>query len=86
MSEPTQQLREERAIPMTPTSKTAEKDWTCDERGFSNSSEEFDRLARDIASVLSDTRLGHDLYATAGLILARLAHVHGLAPKAEAGA
>lgn len=59
-------------------------DWTCDERGASNSSEEFDRLVDEVArlihanggSCLSPTWVR----ATAGLIMAQLAHRHHIGP------
>lgn len=60
-------------------------DWTVDSStGRSNSSESFRFLTREVAELLRNSRF--DLArcrfeAVAGLILAKLAHVHGLIPK-----
>lgn len=59
------------------------RDWTQDETGRSNSSRTFVRLQGEIARLIKAD--AHALLAgradvTAGLILAQLAHVHGLRP------
>jgi hypothetical protein len=63
--------------------RTLTPDWTCDERGASNSSPEFlaivaevERLIRDDAHML----IGGRADATARLIVAHLAHRHLMTP------
>lgn len=59
-------------------------DWTCDAHGTSNSSQDFRRLSSAIAGIIHRSGAGclSEEWArkTAGLILARLAHVHHLSP------
>ena len=63
-------------------------DWTVDpQTGRCNSSATFCRLAKEVARIIRNS--SHDLIAgqtesVAGLILARLAHIHGLAPRTRA--
>lgn len=67
---------------MNPTfAPRTEGDWTVDpETGRSNSSVLFLELEARIAEILGCCRLGESPRAPARLILAQLAHVHGLAP------
>jgi hypothetical protein len=60
-------------------------DWTAQD-GRSNSSPEFNRLTEEVARLIRDS--AHDLIAgradrVAELIMAQLAHKHGLAPRKE---
>ena len=58
-------------------------DWTVKD-GCANSSDEFERLTREIARLIRDQAhqlLHGNTEAASRLILAQLAHVHGLAPK-----
>lgn len=68
------------------SAESARGEWTVDPAtGRSNSSAEFNRLVREIARLIRSE--AHHLLAgrtetTAQLILAQLAHEHGLAPTA----
>lgn len=62
------------------------KDWTQDKDGRANSSELFQGLVGEVDRLIKDS--SHDLIAgqtrsVAGLILAQLAHKHGLSPAIE---
>lgn len=54
-------------------------DWT-EFNGRSNSSVAYYRIASAVADILADHRLEDSVESTARLIVAQLAHVHGLAP------
>jgi hypothetical protein len=56
------------------------KDWTTGDDGRSNSSEAFQALVEQVARLLANHRLGDEVRDTARVIVAQLAHVHGLAP------
>lgn len=61
------------------------EDWTMDESGRSNSSKEYLRLCAAVAELIRES--GHALInggvdRVAGLIMAQLAHVHRLVPRA----
>lgn len=59
------------------------KDWTADETGRSNSSEIYLHLVKEVEHLIrSDAHMliSGRADATAGLIVAQLAHVHGLVP------
>lgn len=62
-------------------------DWTATSGGASNTSPEFARLVGEVDRLIRQS--GHTLLAAngtrtvAGLIMAQLAHVHGLAPRPE---
>lgn len=61
-------------------------DWTAVPNGPSNSSPEFERLVHEVDLLIRQS--GHTLIiggsrSVAGLIMAQLAHVHGLAPRPE---
>jgi hypothetical protein len=61
---------------------TKKADWTVHPRTRrSNSSDRFETIVKDIARMLRDLRVGESTEMAARGILARLAHVHGLAPK-----
>lgn len=55
--------------------------WTCSKRG-SNSSKAFLRIVAEVERMLRDHRIGDDPNGTARLIVAQLAHTHGLQPAA----
>jgi hypothetical protein len=62
----------------------ATTNWTCDDEGRSNSSELFEELCTAVTSLIRES--AHALIAgradsVARLIMAQLAHVHGLVPK-----
>lgn len=59
-------------------------DWTCDERGRSNSSDEYHRLVSEVERLIrsgAHSLINGDARSVASLIVAQLAHVHGLAPR-----
>lgn len=57
-----------------------ENDWTRDpETGRSNSSQEFLALVAEVERLIRNHRLGDNPRDTAVLIMAQLAHRHGLA-------
>lgn len=58
-------------------------DWTCDNTGRSNSSQKFQRLCDDVERMIrgdAHSLIAGNAQSTARLIMAQLAHVHGLAP------
>lgn len=58
-------------------------DWTSDENGRSNSSETFCKLCDEIERLIRNDAhsiVSGNAGSTARLIMAQLAHVHGLAP------
>jgi hypothetical protein len=55
-----------------------DKDWTADETGRSNSSKEFLEAVAEVTRLICNHSLGDDPETTARLIVARLAHVHGM--------
>jgi len=60
-----------------------DKDWTCSVDGRSNSSVEFLRLCREVEALIRQDAfmlIAGRADRTAGLIMAQLAHRHGLAP------
>ncbi len=62
-------------------------DWTADENGRSNSSAEFQRLVAEVARLIRDeahSLLSGNTEGAARLIMAQLAHVHGLGPHPDA--
>lgn len=66
-----------------PPGAIPETDWTCDSDGRTNSSEQFTRLVREVERLIRGD--AHKLIAgradmTAQLIMAQLAHKHGLVP------
>lgn len=56
------------------------RDWTTDEHGRQNSSEEFEAVVTFVARILESHRLGESLEHTARLIVAQLAHTCRLGP------
>ena len=59
----------------------AGEDWTVDPAtGRCNSSPHFQQLTDRVESLIANCRLGDHPRGHAGLIMAQLAHVHGLAP------
>jgi hypothetical protein len=59
-------------------------DWTCDSKGRSNSSREFQAICNEVECMIRGeafTLLSGRADQTARLIVAQLAHAHGLAPK-----
>lgn len=74
----------------TPADDEPTRDWTCDETGRSNSSTEFGDMVVEVARLLRDGGAGVCLSlewarSTARLVMAQLAHVHGLSPSGRAG-
>ena len=62
-----------------------DRDWTCDESGHSNSSEQYIDMVVEVARLLRDGGAGVCLSlewarSTARLIVSKLAHEHGMAP------
>lgn len=58
-------------------------DWTMRPDGAANSSDKFEELAREVARLIREnagTLLSGGSDSVGAIILARLAHVHGLAP------
>ena len=56
-------------------------DWTVDPTtGRSKSSPLFERLVQEVSRIVANTRLGDHPNTCARVIMAQLAHVHGLAP------
>ena len=70
----------------TATPRTDPADWTTDpETGRSNSSKRFKELVQEVARLLGGGAIGYALDrrwidGEAQLIMAQLAHVHGMAP------
>jgi hypothetical protein len=60
-----------------------ESDWTTDQHGRSNSSETYLFAVTVVELILRNVRLGDDVPAAARLIVAKLVHEHGFAPKTE---
>lgn len=63
--------------------KKPKRDWTTDPDGRSNSSKLFEKLCDEVETLIrSDAHslIGGYAGSTARLIMAQLAHVHGLAP------
>ncbi len=61
-----------------------ELDWTCAPDGRSNSSEKFDECVNAVQRLILDSAfdlIRGNSEAVARLIVAQLAHVHGLVPK-----
>lgn len=64
------------------------EDWTYDKNGNSNSSEEFKKLCDEVERLIrSDAHslISGNVASTARLIVAQLAHVHGLRPNTPSG-
>lgn len=59
----------------------AARDWTADEHGRSNASEEFEATVTFVARLLENHRLGGSLEQTARVIVAQLAHTCRFAPR-----
>lgn len=62
-----------------------ERDWTCDRQGRSNASALFEKLCEEVERLIRDDAralIAGNAGSTARLIMAQLAHVHGLAPAA----
>ena len=60
------------------------RDWTCDKSGASNSSEVFERMAGAVEQIIRESGpalINGHVGAVARLIIAQLAHVHGMAPR-----
>jgi len=64
--------------------KKKQRDWTCGSTGRANTSRQFDAIVADVSRMLRTIRVGDDTGFAAQGIVARLAHVHGLAPKRKA--
>jgi hypothetical protein len=66
--------------------KKRKRDWTTDRGGRSNSSKRFEKLCDEVEAIIrSDAHslIGGYAGSTARLIMAQLAHVHGLAPSTD---
>lgn len=62
------------------------RDWTCDANGVSNSSAEFVRLSEEVARLIRDSAqslLAGGSANVGRLVMAQLAHKHGLVPRGE---
>jgi hypothetical protein len=62
-------------------------DWTADAEGRSNSSEAFNALVGHVEQLIRNSAthlIAGRADMVAGLIVAQLAHKHGMAPRAEA--
>lgn len=55
-------------------------DWTQDASGHVNSSPEFLAIVLAMEALIRNLRVGDDVPTAARMIVAQLAHVHGLAP------
>ena len=56
-------------------------DWTVNpETGRTNSSSRFEHLVEEIARMMRSVHVGDDPRSVARLIVAQLAHVHGMVP------
>jgi hypothetical protein len=62
-------------------SEKKQRSWTTSKDGQSNSSDAFEAVVDDVARMLRDLRVGCDVRQNARGIVARLAHVHRLAPE-----
>lgn len=57
------------------------RDWTTDEHGRANSSEEFQAIVTFVARILASHRLGGTVENTARLIVSQLAHTCRFGPR-----
>ena len=58
----------------------AREDWTVGRNGLANSSDRFEEIVGAVAAIVGNARLEENPRDVAGLIVAQLAHVHGLSP------